>query len=122
MYIDFYYNKPKQLDYSHIYQIQMDKGISFAEFARRVGKTDAGLRRMIDNKRLKVSVFEKICDVLEVSPLVFFGGKYSQVHAVKTQPVSVEKLLNSQADSLKAIANHLETMSRTIETGLKVVK
>lgn len=67
------------MDYSLLKKTIKDSRVTFRECAQLVNMTEAGLRRAIDCKTLTIEVFEKLCNVLNVCPSIFFDKTHNFV-------------------------------------------
>jgi len=80
------------MNYNKIKLLAEKKKLSQAELCRRTGISPVGFIQMIQNDRMKISVLEKIAEVLGVSPEYFFSndGKPEDYQA-KDRPANYEK-------------------------------
>jgi len=88
------------MNYNKIRLLAEEQKLSIRKLCAKVGITDVGFRKMIDKDTMKIKTFEKITDVLGVSPCYFFkeNGKPEdyklkdrRVNCEKTEPAGLER-------------------------------
>lgn len=80
------------MNYNKIRLLAEEQKLSIRKLCAKVGITDVGFRKMIEKDTMKIKTFEKITDVLGVSPCYFFkeNGK-PEDYKVKGGPRDYEK-------------------------------
>lgn len=114
-------NTINQMNYSLLKKTIKDSRVSFREFATFVNMTEAGLRRSIDNNTLTVDVFEKICQLLNMYPAVFF--EHQNAISITGQQVHTgigDNKMNTIEDKNKEI-EHLRLLLKEKERTIKIL-
>ena len=89
--------------YSRIKKIAENKNLAIKDLAERISLSEAGLHQMIRNESIKVSILEKIAEILGVSVINFFEEELR----LDVLNESAEKY-NVQAKSTCANCNQLQ--------------
>lgn len=61
------------MNFSKLHIKIKDERYSVNRLAQDIGITAVGLKGMLDNEDMKISVYEKLCNALNVSPCYFFN-------------------------------------------------
>ena len=112
----------KYMNYRLLKNSIKDSKVTFKEISNSVQMTEAGLRKSINNETLTISVFEKICDILELSPVIFFScdyhiGNHNQINNGVTQIITTNE--QKEIEYLKQL---LEEKERLIQHLLNLNK
>lgn len=114
----FFHLKPKTLNYTKL-KTEIDrKNYSIATMADQIGVSKNGLADMLREKRMKVSVLEEACRVLERHPAEFFDDfdlpmPITQVAEDQQRYMPrMESLLEQNNNLLAAILETVKTSDR----------
>ena len=92
------------------------KGMTQGNLCERIGMTQDGIKKMIENETIKVKTLEQICEVLEV-PITYF----LDVEPEKVEPVGfwkkMMKDMSEEMDKLRIRAYSAEEQLSNLRAG-----
>lgn len=62
------------MNYNKLKEEIKEKKFTIEEIANKIEMSREGLTRSINDEKLKIDILEKICDIIGVSPIIFFDA------------------------------------------------
>lgn len=94
----------------------------YKEFADVSQKTESGLRRSIDNQTLTVFTLEKVCELLEVSPSLFFDDTSQLSISGNQNQIGNGNRIILTSPEVKALKQRIKDLEKIIATQEKTIE
>lgn len=94
----------------------------YKEFADVSQKTESGLRRSIENQTLTVFTLEKVCELLEVSPSLFFDDASQLSISGNQNQIGNGNRIILTSPEVKALKQRIKDLEKIIATQEKTIE
>lgn len=102
-------------------ELRKRKGLLQRDFAESFGFTATGYQKMLRTNEIKLSVFEKICQTYNVSPLIFFDTNVTSAVAEPSESYAKKNNIQDEKNFYKELYEKTQKQVEALQEAIMLM-